>query len=111
MPRRPPLPACLGRHRSRSRRGSSRAGSAALDGYRLIVQAKLRTTTHGTVAGVKRLLEHGEAGEPAAERLKDPRARYLLVTSAGLNGEATNFRARHAGNCPNVAAIPRRLQV
>ena len=79
--------------------------AATFDGYRLIVQAKLRTGDAWTVPGVKRLLEHGEVRASAAERLKDPRARYLLVTSAGLNGGAANLRVRHAGIWP-TAAIP-----
>ncbi|MGY2848557.1 hypothetical protein ACVIWU_001565 [Bradyrhizobium sp. USDA 4509] len=80
--------------------------AATLDGYRLIVQAKLRTGDAWTVAGVKRLLEHGEVRVSAAERLKDPRARYLLVTSAGLNGGAANLRVRHAGIWRKAESMP-----
>jgi len=80
--------------------------STTLDGYRLIVQAKLRTGDAWTVSGVKRLLEHGEIRASAAERLKDPSSRFLLVTSAGLNGGAANLRVRRAGIWPTAAAMP-----
>jgi hypothetical protein len=70
---------------------------AALDGYRLIVQAKLRNGDAWTAAGIKRVLEHGELRESAAQRLVNPAVRYLLVTNAGLNGEARKLRVHRAG--------------
>ncbi len=79
--------------------------TAALDGYRLVVQAKLRTGDAWTVKGVKALLEHGEARIPAASRLKDPCVRYLLVTNAALNGGAAELRVRRAGSWPK-ASLP-----
>jgi hypothetical protein len=80
--------------------------TAALDGYRLIVQAKLRTGDAWSVKAVKALLEHGEARASAAKRLEDPRARYLLVTSAGLNGGAADLRVRRAGSWPKAGQMP-----
>ena len=71
--------------------------TAALDGYRLIVQAKLRGGDAWTVARVKALLEHGDARPSAAKRLEDQKSRYLLVTSAGLNGGTRDLRVRRAG--------------
>ena len=85
----------------------SRITSAAkLDGYRLIVQAKLRTGDAWTIRGVKALLEHGELRASAAKRLEDPRTRYLLVTSAGLNGGTRALRVRRAGNWSQPADMP-----
>lgn len=80
--------------------------AAALDGYRLIVQAKLRDGDAWTVAGVKALLKHGDARPSAAKRLEDPKARYLLVTSAGLNGRTRGLRVRRAGSWPHPADTP-----
>jgi hypothetical protein len=80
--------------------------NVSLEGYRLIVQAKLRTGNAWTVAGVKALLKHGEVRESAAERLATPSARYLLVTSAALNGGALGMRVRRAGVWPKAADMP-----
>jgi hypothetical protein len=80
--------------------------TAALGGYRLIVQAKLRSGDAWTVAGVKALLKHGDARPSAAKRLEDARNRYLLVTTAGLNGETRGLRVRRAGSWPKPAEMP-----
>lgn len=80
--------------------------TATLDGYRLIVQAKLRGGDAWTVAGVKALLQHGNARPSAAKRLEEERVRYLLITSAGLNGGTRNLRVRRAGSWPTPSAMP-----
>jgi hypothetical protein len=80
--------------------------NAHLADCRLVVQAKLRTGDAWTVAGVKALLKHGDVRESAAKRLSDARARYLLVTSAALNGGTRGMRVRQAGNWPNPAHLP-----
>jgi hypothetical protein len=80
--------------------------TAALDGYRLIVQAKLRTGNSWTVASIKALLKHGEGRPSAAKRLQDPKARYLLVTSASLNGGTQGLRVRRPGNWPKASHMP-----
>ena len=80
--------------------------TAGLDGYRLIVQAKLRSGDAWTVAGIRALLEHGDDRPSAAKRLEDDRSRYLLVTSAGLNGGARGLRVRRAGSWPRPADMP-----
>jgi len=80
--------------------------TATLDGYRLIVQAKLRSGDAWTVAEVKALLKHGDARPSAAKRLENPKARYLLVTSAGLNGGTKELRVRQPGNWPRAVDMP-----
>lgn len=77
-----------------------------LDGYRLIVQAKLRTGDAWTVAGINTLLKHGEKRESAARRLAEPSARYLLVTSAALNGLIRKLGVRSAGVWPKPESMP-----
>lgn len=71
--------------------------------YRLIAQAKLRSGDAWSVAGVKGLLEHGTSRPSAASRLVDPQNRYLLVTSAGVNGGARGLQVRSAGLWPKAA--------
>ena len=83
---------------------------AHLDGYRLIVQAKRRSGDAWTVAGVKTLLQHGEARPSAAKRLEDPKARYLLVTTVGLNGGTKGLRVRRPGNWPRSADMPAHIK-
>jgi hypothetical protein len=82
---------------------------AKLDGYRLIVQAKLRGGDAWTVLGIDTLLHHGTNRPSAAERLKDPDARYLLVTSAGLNGGIRGLQVRNAANWPKPEGMPKSI--
>jgi len=77
--------------------------TAEVEQYRLIVQAKLRGGDAWSVAGVKGLLEHGSNRPSAASRLVDPHCRYLLVTSAGVNGGARGLQVRSAGLWPKAA--------
>lgn len=80
--------------------------TATLEGYRLIVQAKLRGGDAWTVAGVKSLLKHGDARPSAAKRLEEGKSRYLLVTSAGLNGGTRGMLVRRAGSWPKPGDMP-----
>jgi len=61
--------------------------TAELNGYRLIVQAKLRGGDAWTVADVKALLKHGDARPSAAKRLEDEGTRYLLVPRLARTAE------------------------
>ena len=66
-----------------------------LDGYTLVVQAKLRTGDAWTEKGLRKLLGHsGRNRRSAVQRLSSSGVRYLLVTSAGLNGVARCLRMR-----------------
>ncbi|HBI6864228.1 TPA: hypothetical protein K8E22_003914 [Enterobacter cloacae] len=72
-----------------------------LNGYTLVVQVKLRNGDAWTVNGIVRLLNHGSATRlSAAKRLADPSVRYLLVTSAALNGKTRDLIVHRAGNWP-----------
>ncbi len=78
-----------------------------MKGYTLVVQAKRRGGDAWTPSTLRTLLDHGSDGrKSAAERLKVQSARYLLVTSAGLNGPARKLGRRHAGSWPRAAAMP-----
>lgn len=79
-------------------------------GYRLVVQAKLRTTDIWGVSGIKNLLEHGsEERDSAAARLKDPKVRYLLITNAALNKGVRGLGVRRAGVWPENPTLPEAL--
>lgn len=80
--------------------------TAALDGYRLIVQAKRRNGDAWSVASVKALLKHGDKRQSAAKRLEDKKARYLLVTTSGLNGGTRGLRVRRTGSWPKPDDMP-----
>ena len=81
--------------------------SIHLEGYTLIVQAKRKTTDNWTPTTLKTLLDHGsDTRISAAERLKVAKNRYLLVTSAGLNGDGRKLKVRRAGNWPGKGSIP-----
>ncbi|RKG49104.1 hypothetical protein D7X30_39950 [Corallococcus sp. AB011P] len=82
----------------------------SLEDYRLVVQAKLRTGDAWTPSKIKALLKHGNVRESAAKRLEDPAVRYLLVTSAALNGKTQNLRVRRAGIWPKAADMPSEIQ-
>jgi hypothetical protein len=77
-------------------------------GYTLIVQAKRRGGDAWTPTTLKTLLEHGsDRRVSAAKRLEDVDCRYLLVTSAGINGDAQKLTRRRAGTWPNPDAMPK----
>lgn len=84
--------------------------TAMVEHYRLIVQAKLRSGDAWSVAGVKGLLEHGTIRPSAASRLVDPKNRYLLVTSAGVNGGARGLQVRSAGLWPKATDMASSIQ-
>lgn len=78
-----------------------RAGSALEvgSGELLVIQAKLRRTGQWTPAALKRLAEHGTERPSINKRLEEPRVRYVLVTSHGVNSalrplEVEDFRER-----------------
>lgn len=83
------------------------ATKVSADGYKLVVQAKLRGGDAWTVAGINALLKHGGARRPsAAQRLVDPDVRYLLITSAALNGKTRGLRVGRAGSWPKPSGMP-----
>ncbi|RUV41179.1 hypothetical protein EOD29_23785 [Mesorhizobium sp. M1A.T.Ca.IN.004.03.1.1] len=83
------------------------ATRVGLDGYTLVVQAKLRGGDAWTVDGINRLLKHGSATRlSAARRLATSTVRYLLVTSAALNGGTRGLRVKSAGSWPKRSGMP-----
>jgi hypothetical protein len=82
------------------------ASGVDLPSYRLVIQAKLRNTGPWGATEIVALLKHGKERVPAAERLKDEKTRYLLVTSADLHGVARQLRIANLGEWPKTRALP-----
>ncbi len=85
------------------------ASGVDLTSYRLVIQAKLRNTGPWGETELVALLKHGKERMPAAERLKEEKTRYLLVTSADLHGVARQLRIANLGEWPKTAALPARI--
>lgn len=86
-------------------------GNAQLDSYQLVVQVKLRTGDAWTASGIKALLEHGsDTRASAATRLANPGVRYLLVTSAALNGDTRKLSVRRASVWPSTVGMPTSIE-
>jgi len=81
---------------------------AAIDGSTLVVQVKRRSTDAWTLPTFASLLKKGSKDRvSAAERLKDPKVRYLLVTTATVNGdEMRKLRVRKADARPKGKTLP-----
>lgn len=83
------------------------AEAVPMHGYRLIVQAKRRTGNAWTEARYITLLKHGKRRKSALTRLnEDANARYLLITSAGLNDPVRKLGVRRAGSWPAADKVP-----
>lgn len=80
--------------------------TVALDGYRLVLQCKLRNTGPWKHEDLSRLLAHGKRRKPARDRLADPSIRYLLVTSADLHGVARQLKVETIGAWPSASDVP-----
>ncbi|RXH42738.1 hypothetical protein [Bradyrhizobium zhanjiangense] len=80
--------------------------SVVLDGYRLVLQCKLRNTGPWKHEDLSRLLAHGKRRKSARDRLADPSIRYLLVTSADLDGVARQLKVETVGVWPPASALP-----
>lgn len=86
------------------------ADSVPMHGYRLIVQAKRRSGDAWTETSYLALLNHGIKRKSAVTRLnEDPRARYLLVTSAALNGPVAKLGVRRAGSWPGASKVSKNI--
>lgn len=80
--------------------------TVALDSYRLVLQCKLRNTGPWKHEDLSRLLAHGKRRKSARDRLADPSIRYLLVTSADLDGIARQLKVETVGVWPHASELP-----
>ncbi|EIG61257.1 hypothetical protein [Bradyrhizobium sp. WSM1253] len=77
-----------------------------LDNYRLVIQCKLRNTGPWKHEDLSRLLAHGKKRKSARDRLADPSIRYLLVTSADLDGVTRQLKVEEVGVWPPASELP-----
>ena len=76
------------------------------DGYKLVVQVKLRNSGPWTISDFKALLEHGTTRQPARHHLDDPHTRYLLITNADASREARKLLVRGLEEWPEQQTFP-----
>ena len=79
------------------------------DGYKLVVQVKLRNSGPWTIGDFNALLKHGTTRQPAKFHLDDPGTRYLLITNADTNGKARNLLVHGLEEWPEDQVVPASL--
>lgn len=76
------------------------------DGYRLVVQVKLRNTGPWAITDFDALLKHGTTRRPAKHHLDDPGTRYLLITNADTTGGARDLQVCGLEEWPDEQRFP-----
>ena len=79
------------------------------DGYKLVVQVKLRNTGPWSKAAFDSLLKHGKKRRPARHHLDDPGTRYLLITNADATGVARDLLVNGLEEWPEEHTFPASL--
>ena len=79
------------------------------DGYKLVVQVKLRNRGPWSITDFNALLGHGKARQPARCHLYDSGTRYLLITNADAKGEARNLLVHGLEEWPEDQVVPASL--
>lgn len=82
-------------------------GRINTDTYTLVIQAKLRTTSAWTPKTISSLLNYGGPKRTSAlDRLQNASVRYVLITSAGLNGDIQQLQRENVGSWPGASQTP-----
>lgn len=89
--------------------GRVRPSANVTDGYKLVVQVKLRNSGPWSIGDFNALLKHGTARRPAKHHLDDPDTRYLLITSADVAGVARKLLVQGLEEWPEEQALPSSL--
>ncbi len=89
--------------------GRVRPSANMADGYKLVVQVKLRNSGPWSVTDFDALLKHGTTRQPAKHHLDDPGTRYLLITNADASGVARNLLVHGLEEWPERHAFPASL--
>lgn len=79
------------------------------EGYKLVVQVKLRNSGPWKVADFNALLKHGATRRPARFHLDDPDTRYLLITNADATENARNLLVQTLEEWPEDQVVPASL--
>lgn len=79
------------------------------DGYKLVVQVKLRNSGPWSVAAFDALLQHGKKRRPARHHLDDPGTRFLLISNADATGVARDLLVAGLEEWPDEADFPSSL--
>jgi len=79
------------------------------DGYKLVIQVKLRNSGPWAIADFDALLKHGTTRRPAKHHLDDPGIRYLLITNADATGVARDLLVRGLEEWPEEQSFPASL--
>ena len=79
------------------------------EGYKLVVQVKLRYSGPWTIADFNALLKHGATRRPARFHLDAPDTRYLLITNADTTGKARNLLVHGLEEWPEDQVVPTSL--
>jgi hypothetical protein len=80
------------------------------EGYKLVVQVKLRKGDPWSVAAFKALLNHGKKRRPARLHLDDPNTRYLLITNADATGRVRDLLVNGLEEWPEEQIFPPSLK-
>ena len=76
------------------------------EGYKLVVQVKLRNSGPWSTADFIALLKHGSTRQPARYLLDEPGTRYLLITNAEITGVARNLLVHGLEEWPEEQIVP-----
>ena len=76
------------------------------EGYKLVVQVKLRNSGPWSIESFKALLNHGTTRKPARYLLEDPGTRYLLITNAEATGKARDLLVHGLEEWPEEQVVP-----
>jgi hypothetical protein len=79
------------------------------DGYKLVVQVKLRSSGPWSIADFDTLLKHGTTRRPAKHHLDDLGTRYLLITNADTSGVARDLLVQGLEEWPEEQTFPASL--
>jgi len=79
------------------------------DGYKLVVQVKLRNSGPWSITDFEALLKRGTTRRPAKHHLDDPGTRYLLITNADASGVARDLLIQGLEEWPEEQTFPASL--
>ncbi len=89
--------------------GRVRPSANMADGYKLVVQVKLRNSGPWSITDFDALLKQGTTRRPAKHHLDDLGTRYLLITNADASGVARDLLVHGLEEWPEEQSFPASL--